>query len=89
MGRDPEALVFAQIDGDPIQPDSVTKMFARIVARARVHSGQLPRTAAHPRDGIAMRWRASENHVRAARPRVDCDHDGHLCPLTEAFIDRF
>jgi integrase len=36
MGRDPSALVFARIDGDPIQPDSVTKMFARIVLRAKI-----------------------------------------------------
>lgn len=34
MGRDPSALVCARIDGDPIQPGSVTKMFARILERA-------------------------------------------------------
>ena len=35
MGRDPSSLVFARIDGDPIQPDSVTKMFARIAEARR------------------------------------------------------
>jgi integrase len=38
MGRDPSALVFARIDGDPIQPDSVTKMFTCIVERAKIRS---------------------------------------------------
>ena len=28
MGRDPAGLVFTSIDGDPMRPDSVTKMFA-------------------------------------------------------------
>lgn len=30
------ALVFAGIDGDPIQPGSVTRMFARIVGRTKI-----------------------------------------------------
>jgi integrase len=60
MGRDPNALVFARIDGDPIQPDSVTKMFARIVARAKItsvsfhalrhtHATELLRAGVHPK----------------------------------------
>jgi integrase len=36
MGRDPSSLVSARIDGDPVQPDSVTKMFARIAERAKI-----------------------------------------------------
>jgi len=36
MGRDQNGLVFTRIDGDPIQPDSVTKMFARIAERAKI-----------------------------------------------------
>jgi integrase len=28
--------VFTRIDGDPIQPDSVTRIFARIVAKAKI-----------------------------------------------------
>ena len=39
MGLDPSSLVFARIDGDPIQPDSVTKMFARIAERAKIRLG--------------------------------------------------
>ena len=60
MGRDPGALVFARIDGDPMQPDSVTKMFARIVARAKIkpisfhglrhtHATDLLRAGVHPK----------------------------------------
>jgi len=60
MGRDPAALVFSRIDGDPVQPDSVTKMFARIVARAGVrpisfhalrhtHATDLLRAGVHPK----------------------------------------
>jgi integrase len=29
-------VLFTRIDGSPIQPDSVTKMFARIVGKAKV-----------------------------------------------------
>ena len=60
MGRDPAGLVFTRIDGDPIQPDSVTKMFARIVARAKIrplsfhglrhtHATDLLRAGVHPK----------------------------------------
>lgn len=60
MGRDPNSLVFSRIDGDPIQPDSVTKMFARIVARAKIrritfhglrhtHATDLLRAGVHPK----------------------------------------
>ena len=60
MGRDPSALVFARIDGDPIQPDSVTKMFARIAERAKIrpitfhglrhtHATDLLRAGVHPK----------------------------------------
>ena len=60
MGRDPAALVFARIDGDPIHPDSVTKMFARIVERAKIrpisfhglrhtHATDLLRAGVHPK----------------------------------------
>jgi integrase len=60
MGRDPAGLVFTRIDGDPIQPDSVTKMFARIVLRAKIrpisfhglrhtHSTDLLRAGVHPK----------------------------------------
>jgi integrase len=60
MGRDPAGLVFTRIDGGPIQPDSVTKMFARIVARAKIrpisfhglrhtHATDLLRAGVHPK----------------------------------------
>jgi integrase len=60
MGRDPSSLVFARIDGDPIQPDSVTKMFARIAKRAKIrpisfhglrhtHATDLLRAGVHPK----------------------------------------
>jgi integrase len=60
MGRDRAALVFSRIDGDPMQPDSVTKMFARIVARAGIrpvsfhalrhsHATELLRAGVHPK----------------------------------------
>ena len=60
MGRDPAGLVFTRIDGDPIWPDSVTKMFGRIVARARIrpitfhglrhtHATDLLRAGVHPK----------------------------------------
>lgn len=60
MGRDPAGLVFTRIDGNPIQPDSVTKMFARIVLRAKIraisfdglrhaHATDLLRAGVHPK----------------------------------------
>ena len=60
MGRDPAGLVFTRIDGDPIRPDSVTKMFARLVRRAGVrpisfhglrhtHATDLLRAGVHPK----------------------------------------
>jgi integrase len=60
MGRDSTGLVFTRIDGNPIQPDSVTKMFARIVARAGIkpvsfhalrhtHATDLLRAGVHPK----------------------------------------
>jgi len=60
MGRDPAGLVFTRIDGDPIQPDSVTKMFARIAERAKIrpisfhglrhtHATDLLRAGVHPK----------------------------------------
>jgi integrase len=60
MARDPSSLVFARIDGDPIQPDSVTKMFARITERAKIrpirfhglrhtHATDLLRAGVHPK----------------------------------------
>ena len=52
--------MFTRIDGNPIQPDSVTKMFARIVARAGIkpvsfhalrhtHATDLLRAGVHPK----------------------------------------
>jgi integrase len=52
--------VFARIDGDPIQPDSVAKMSARIVAQAKTrpvtfhglrhtHATELLRAGVHPK----------------------------------------
>lgn len=60
MGRDPAGLVFTRIDGDPIQPDSVSKIFARIVRKAKVrpisfhalrhtHATDLLRAGVHPK----------------------------------------
>ena len=60
LGRDPGGLIFTRIDGDAIQPDSVTKMFARIVTRAKVrpisfhglrhtHATDLLRAGVHPK----------------------------------------
>jgi integrase len=60
MGRDPAALVFTRIDGDPLQPDSVSKMFAKLVAKAGVrrvtfhalrhtHATELLRAGVHPK----------------------------------------
>ena len=60
MGRAPDGLVFTRIDGDPIQPDSITKMFARTAARAGVgevsfhglrhtHATDLLRAGVHPK----------------------------------------
>jgi len=60
MGKDPAALVFTRIDGDPMQPDSVTKIFARIVIKAKVkpisfhalrhtHATDLLRAGVHPK----------------------------------------
>jgi hypothetical protein len=60
VGRDPSSLVFARIDGDPIQPDSVTKMFARIAERAR--SGRSASTDCDiPTRRISRARRASED----------------------------
>lgn len=60
MGKDPAGLVFTRIDGDPIQPDSVTKIFTRIVTKAKVkpvsfhslrhtHATDLLRAGVHPK----------------------------------------
>ena len=60
LGMGKAQLVFTTIDGDPIQPDSVTKMFARLVERAKVrpislhalrhtHATDLLRAGVHPK----------------------------------------
>jgi integrase len=60
MGRDPAGLVFTRVDGDPIRPDGVTRMFAGIVKRAKVkpisfhglrhtHATDLLRAQVHPK----------------------------------------
>jgi integrase len=60
MSCDAAGLVFTRIDGDPIQPDSVTKMFGRIVERAKIrpisfhglrhtHATDLLRAGVHPK----------------------------------------
>jgi integrase len=60
MGRDPAGVVFTRFDGNPIQPDSATKMFARIVLRAKIrpisfhglrhtHATDLLRAGVHPK----------------------------------------
>jgi integrase len=60
MGRDPAGLVFTRIYGDPIQPDTVSKIFARIVRKAKVrpisfralchtHATDLLRAGVHPK----------------------------------------
>jgi integrase len=60
MGRDPVGLVFTKIDGDPIWPDSLTKTFANLVAKADIpritfhglrhtHATDLLRAGVHPK----------------------------------------
>ena len=60
LGREPAVLVFAKLDGEPIQPDSVTKMFSKLVRRAGVapvsfhalrhtHATDLLRAGVHPK----------------------------------------
>ena len=36
LGRDPRGLVFARLDGQPIDADTLTKAFRRLVASAKV-----------------------------------------------------
>ena len=36
FGRDPHALVFSRPDGQPLDPDSLSKSFRRLVAAANV-----------------------------------------------------
>jgi integrase len=60
MDTDASTLLFTRIDGDPIQPDSITKMFARIVSGANIrkisfhglrhtHATDLLRAGVHPK----------------------------------------
>jgi integrase len=74
MGRDPAALVFSRIDGDPAQPDSVTKMFARIVARAGIR----------PISFHALRHTHATELLRAGvHPKIACERLGHASiPIT-------
>ena len=60
LGRDAAGLVFTRVDGDPIRPDGVTRMFAGIVKRAKIrpisfhglrhtHATDLLRAQVHPK----------------------------------------
>lgn len=60
LGRDAAGIVFTRIDGELIQPDSITKIFTRIVKRADIkpisfhalrhtHITELHRTGVYPR----------------------------------------
>jgi integrase len=60
LRSDPDLLVFSRIDGDPMQPDTLTKTFTRIVAAAKIrritfhglrhtHATDLLRAGVHPK----------------------------------------
>jgi hypothetical protein len=72
MGRDPDGLVFARMDGDPIQLDSVAKMSAGIVERAKItpvsfHALRHNDTTELPRAGVYPKI-TSERHHRHLIP---------------------
>jgi len=83
QGRDPAGV--HQLDGDPIQPDSMTKMFARIVTRARIepvsfhslrhtHCTELLRAGVQPKIASERMARASiaikYGHIQPRDPWV-------------------
>jgi integrase len=70
LGRDPSTLLFTRLNGEPIQPDSITKMFARLVKKAGVpalsfhalrhtHATDLLRAGVHPKITSARLGHAS------------------------------
>ena len=92
MGRDPAELVFPRIDGDPIQPDSVTKMFAHIAERAKIRSISfhgLRHTHATDLLRAGVRPKIASERLGHASITMTTDTDSHAIPgLQEAAAQR-
>ena len=72
--------VFPSPTGGPISPDSVLHMLHRVLKRAGLPQGSVPRSAAHVRYAGPPERRGHQDGVRDAGTLLGRVHPGHLRP---------
>ena len=75
-----ETFVVTQADGNPLQPNSLTHEWVRLLASSNLPRLRLPRSATRPRNAPVGLWRPSQGRQRTAGPLQGRDHPRPLQP---------